>query len=74
MRAYKEYSEKYGISEELYSWLKTRDELLEVKSKFRETGGHIMLRGPDYNVDELDEPLRSEAKKFISIREKAPSK
>lgn len=52
------------ISKQLDEWLDTRDQFLRLKAKFREEGGHIMLRQEIYDPDALEEPLRSEAKSY----------
>jgi hypothetical protein len=57
------------ISKELKEWLNKRDAALQFQKTISETGGHVMLRSSAIDPDELTEPLRSEALKYLKAIE-----
>ncbi|WP_044412670.1 hypothetical protein [Thiomicrospira microaerophila] len=52
-------------SSDLQKWLDARDKHLNVMRNMSEAGGHISLRRNVYDADELEEPLKSEAKAYF---------
>ncbi len=56
-------------SKELRKWLDDRESALQTKFRFEESGGHMSLRDDVVHPDSLDEPLRSEAIRYLAIHE-----
>jgi hypothetical protein len=54
------------LSAELQNWLKLRNDALKLKAAIREAGGHVMLKSSAIDPNELPEPLRTEAIKYLS--------